>query len=125
MEQLWTEKYRPTSVQDCILSDELIETFNAIVSSGELPNMLFTGNQSGLGKTTVAYKALCNQLGLDYILINGSEESGIDVLRNKIKQFASTVSLSGGVKVIILDEADYLNPTSTQPAFSSCIYRRV
>jgi len=119
MEQLWTEKYRPTSVQDCILSDELIETFNAIVSSGELPNMLFTGT-AGLGKTTVA-KALCNQLGLDYILINGSEESGIDVLRNKIKQFASTVSLSGGVKVIILDEADYLNPTSTQPALRAFI----
>ena len=75
---------------------------------------------SGVGKTTVA-RALCDELHADYILINGSEESGIDVLRNKIKQFASTVSLQGGSKVVILDEADYLNPQSTQPALRGFI----
>ncbi len=81
--------------------------------------MLLTGT-AGLGKTTVA-KALCNELDLDYLLINGSEESGIDTLRNKIKQFASSVSLQGGYKVVILDEADYLNPQSTQPALRGFI----
>jgi DNA polymerase III delta prime subunit len=81
--------------------------------------MLLSGT-AGTGKTTVA-KALCNELGLDWMLINGSEESGIDVLRNKIKQFASTVSLTGGIKVIILDEADYLNAQSTQPALRGFI----
>ena len=81
--------------------------------------MLFTGT-AGTGKTTVA-KALCNELNLDYIIINGSEESGIDTLRNKIKQFASSVSLEGGYKVVILDEADYLNPQSTQPALRGFI----
>ena len=81
--------------------------------------MLLTGT-AGLGKTTVA-RALCNELDLDYIIINGSEESGIDTLRNKIKQFASSVSLSGGYKVVILDEADYLNPQSTQPALRGFI----
>jgi DNA polymerase III delta prime subunit len=83
-------------------------------------NLLLTGT-AGLGKTTVA-RALCNELNLDYILINGSEESGIDTLRTKIKQFASTVSLLGsGPKVVILDEADYLNPQSTQPALRGFI----
>jgi len=81
--------------------------------------MLFTGT-AGTGKTTVA-KALCNQMNLDYILINGSEEGNIDTLRGKIKQFASSVSLQGGYKVIILDEADYLNPQSTQPALRGFI----
>ena len=106
-ETLWAQKYRPKTIDECVLPDQLKETFNAIVKSGEIHNMLFAGT-AGLGKTTVA-KALCNQLNLDYILINGSEESGIDVLRNKIKQFASSVSLGGGLKVVILDEADYLN----------------
>jgi DNA polymerase III delta prime subunit len=90
-----------------------------MVDTGELPNMLFTGT-AGLGKTTVA-KALCNELDLDYIVINGSEEGNIDTLRGKIKQFASSVSLQGGVKVVILDEADYLNPQSTQPALRGFI----
>tara|TARA_Y200000002_G_C22618223_1_gene636979 strand:- start:240 stop:1100 length:861 start_codon:yes stop_codon:yes gene_type:complete len=93
--------------------------FHKIVESGELPNMLFTGT-AGLGKTTVA-KALCNELNLDWILINGSEEGNIDTLRGKIKQFASSVSLQGGYKVVILDEADYLNPQSTQPALRAFI----
>jgi DNA polymerase III delta prime subunit len=106
-EYLWCEKYRPRTIDECILPSELKSTFNELVQGGQLPNLLLSGT-AGLGKTTVA-KALCNMLGLDYILINGSEESGIDVLRNKIKQFASTVSLTGGYKVVILDEADYLN----------------
>ena len=116
---LWVEKYRPQVITDIILPDRLKQTFQAIVDSGEIPNMLFTGT-AGLGKTTVA-KALCKQLGLDFITINGSEEGNIDTLRNKIKQFASTVSLQGGYKVVILDEADYLNPQSTQPALRGFI----
>ena len=111
---LWVEKYRPQTVDDTILPKQLKQTLQAIVDTGELPNMLFSGT-AGLGKTTVA-KAMCKQLGLDFILINGSEEGGIDTLRGKIKQFASSVSLQGGYKVVILDEADYLNPQSTQPA---------
>ena len=116
---LWVEKYRPKSIDDTILPSSLKQTFTKIVETGELPNMLFTGT-AGLGKTTVA-KALCNQLGLDYILVNGSEEGNIDTLRGKIKQFASSVSLQGGYKVVILDEADYLNPQSTQPALRGFI----
>ena len=118
-EFLWVEKYRPTAISDTVLPTSLKETFQEIINTGELPNMLFTGT-AGLGKTTVA-KALCNQLELDYILINGSEEGNIDTLRGKIKQFASSVSLQGGYKVVILDEADYLNPQSTQPALRGFI----
>lgn len=116
---LWVEKYRPKTIAETILPDSLKQTFTKIVESGELPNMLFTGT-AGLGKTTVA-KALCNELGLDWILINGSEEGNIETLRGKIKQFASSVSLQGGYKVVILDEADYLNPQSTQPALRGFI----
>ena len=116
---LWVEKYRPTKVSDCVLPQSLKNTFSTLVSTGELPNMLFTGT-AGVGKTTVA-KALCKELDLDYIIVNGSEEGNIDTLRNKIKHFASTVSLQGGYKVVILDEADYLNPQSTQPALRGFI----
>ena len=116
---LWVEKYRPQTIEDTILQPKFKKVFHEIVKSGELPNMLFTGT-AGLGKTTVA-KALCNELSLDYILINGSEEGNIDTLRTKIKQFASSVSLQGGYKVVILDEADYLNPQSTQPALRGFI----
>ena len=116
---LWVEKYRPKTINDVILPKDLKMFFHKIVESGELPNMLFTGT-AGLGKTTVA-KALCNELNLDWILINGSEEGNIDTLRGKIKQFASSVSLQGGYKVVILDEADYLNPQSTQPALRAFI----
>ena len=116
---LWVERYRPRKVNETILSDDLKQVFNQIVATGQLPNMLFTGT-AGVGKTTVA-RALCNELGLDYILINGSEEGNIDTLRNKVKSFASTVSLQGGYKVVILDEADYLNPQSTQPALRGFI----
>ena len=116
---LWVEKYRPQTVAETILSDNLKSTFQKIVESKEIPNMLFTGT-AGTGKTTVA-RALCNELDLDYILINGSEEGNIDTLRTKIKQFASSVSLQGGYKVVILDEADYLNAQSTQPALRGFI----
>ena len=116
---LWVEKYRPKTIEETILPSPLKKTFQEIVSNGQVPNMLFTGT-AGLGKTTVA-KAICNELELDYILINGSEEGNIDTLRGKIKQFASSVSLQGGYKVVILDEADYLNPQSTQPALRGFI----
>ena len=118
-EFLWVAKYRPQSINDTILPVALKSTFEQIVEGGELPNMIFTGT-AGVGKTTVA-KALCNQLDLDYLLINGSEEGNIDTLRGKIKQFASSVSLQGGYKVVILDEADYLNPQSTQPALRGSV----
>ena len=118
-EFLFVEKYRPKTIQDCILPKDLKATFQEIVSKGELPNMMFTGS-AGVGKTTVA-RALCNELDLDYMLINGSEDGNIDTLRGKIKQFASTISLHGGQKVVILDEADYLNPQSTQPALRGFI----
>jgi DNA polymerase III delta prime subunit len=118
-EFLFVEKYRPKTIEDCILPQALKDTFKKIVAKGELPNMMFTGS-AGVGKTTVA-KALCNELDLDYMMINGSEDGNIDTLRGKIKQFASTVSLQGGFKVVILDEADYLNPQSTQPALRGFI----
>ena len=118
-EYLWVEKYRPQTIEDTILPVALKDTFRQILENKELPNLLFTGT-AGVGKTTVA-KAICNELDLDYLLINGSEEGNIDTLRHKIKQFASTVSLQGGYKVVILDEADYLNPQSTQPALRGFI----
>lgn len=116
---LWVEKYRPKKVEDCILPDSIKNTFLEYVNKKEIPNLLLAGT-AGVGKTTVA-KALCNEVGCDFIVINGSDESGIDVLRNKIKNYASSVSLSGGRKVIIIDEADYLNPNSTQPALRGAI----
>ena len=116
---LWVEKYRPQKITDCILPGSIKNTFLEFVGQGEIPNLLLAGG-SGVGKTTVA-RAVCEELHSDYLLINGSEESGIDVLRNKIKQFATTVSLQSNRKVVILDEADYLNPQSTQPALRGFI----
>ena len=116
---LWVEKYRPRTIKDCILPDNMKLMFQEFVDQDNIPNMLLSGT-AGTGKTTIA-RALCEELGCDYIIINGSEESGIDVLRTKIKDFASTVSLTGKVKVVILDEADYLNPNSTQPALRGFI----
>jgi len=119
-EFLWVERYRPQTIEDCILPSSLKKTFQQIVDTGEMHNMLLTGS-AGLGKTTVA-RALCNELDLDYLLINASESGNIDTLRSTIKQFASTVSLNGGkYKVVILDEADYLNAQSTQPALRGFI----
>jgi DNA polymerase III delta prime subunit len=116
---LWVEQYRPKTIDDCILPTSLKTLFTSFIKKGELTNLLLSGTP-GIGKTTVA-KVICDQLNCDSIMINGSEEGGIDVLRNKIKNFASTVSLSGGKKVVILDEADYLNPQSTQPALRGFI----
>lgn len=116
---LWVEKYRPQKIDECVLPEGLKATFKEYVSKGELPNFLLCGS-AGTGKTTVA-KALCNEIGAEYMFINGSEESGIDVLRTKIKSFASSVSLTDAKKVVILDEADYLNPNSTQPALRAFI----
>ena len=116
---LWVEKYRPHKIEDCILPDALKATFQEYVNRKEIPNLLLSGS-AGVGKTTVA-KALCDEIGCDYIVINGSDESGIDVFRNKIKSYASAMSFSGGRKVIIIDEADYLNPNSTQPALRGAI----
>ena len=116
---LWVEKYRPSRVEDCILPDAIKSTFLEYVAKKEIPNLLLSGS-AGVGKTTIA-KALCEEVGCDYIVINGSDESGIDVLRTKIKNYASSVSLSGGRKVVIIDEADYLNPNSTQPAMRGAI----
>ena len=116
---LWVEKYRPKTIEDCILPDAIKSTFQEYVNRKEIPNLLLAGT-AGVGKTTIA-KALCNEVGCDYIVINGSDESGIDVLRNKIKNYASSVSLAGGRKVVIIDEADYLNPNSTQPALRGAI----
>ena len=118
-EFLWVEKYRPKTISECILPDTIKNTFIDFVKNKEIPNLLLCGT-AGVGKTTVA-RALCNDFKADYILINGSEERNIDTLRVKIKNFASTVSLSGGPKIVILDEADYLNPQSTQPALRGFI----
>lgn len=111
---LWVERYRPQKVSETILPPSLKKTFQELVDHGDLPSMIFAGT-SGLGKTTIA-KALCNEMNLDWIMINGSDERNIDVLRGKIRKFASTVSLNGGRKVVIIDEAEYLNAQSTQPA---------
>ena len=116
---LWVEKYRPVTIDDCILPSELKQTFQQFVDNQEIPNLLLTGT-AGVGKTTVA-KAMLEQIGCTYMMINGSEESGIDTLRTKIKNFASTVSMDGKRKYVILDEADYLNPQSTQPALRGFI----
>jgi DNA polymerase III delta prime subunit len=118
-QMLWVEKYRPHKIEDCILPDSIKTTFQEYVNRKEIPNLLLAGS-AGVGKTTIA-KALCDEIGCDYIVINGSDESGIDTFRNKIKNYASSMSLSGGRKVIIIDEADYLNPNSTQPALRGAI----
>jgi DNA polymerase III delta prime subunit len=119
-EFLYVEKYRPQTINDTILPARIKQTFNDFLESGEIPNLMLCGS-AGIGKTTVA-KALCNELGADYIVINGSDEGRlIDTLRTKIKNFASTVSLSGGPKVVILDEADYISADSVQPALRNFI----
>ena len=117
---LWVEKYRPKTIEECVLPVSLKSTFSDMVAKGEPQNLLFSGT-AGVGKTTVA-KALCNEMDCDWILINCSEEGNIDTLRTKIRQFASTVSLSGDVKkVVILDEFDYSNANSIQPALRGAI----
>jgi DNA polymerase III delta prime subunit len=121
---LWVEKYRPKTIQECILPDNIKETFQEFIDTGSLPNLILAGGP-GVGKTTVA-RALCEEMKMDYIIINGSEDNGIDVLRNKMRNYASTVSFDEGNskefgKVIILDEADYLHPQYMQPALRGFI----
>jgi DNA polymerase III delta prime subunit len=119
---LWVEKYRPKKISDCILTEDLKNTFTQFLKQKEIPNLLLSGT-AGTGKTTVA-RALCEELGSDYIIINGSDEGRqIDTLRNKIKNFASTVSLTEDAnhKVVIIDEADYMNADSVQPALRNFI----
>ena len=116
---LWVEKYRPQTTKECILPKDIKKTFQDIVDTGEMQNLLLSGG-AGCGKTTIA-KALCNELDCDYIMINCSEDGNIDTLRTKIRNFASTVSISGGKKVVILDEFDYSNAQSTQPALRGFI----
>ena len=116
---LWVEKHRPQTVEDCILPDRLKKPFQEYVNQKQIPNLLLFGG-AGVGKTTIA-KAMCNEIDCDFMVINGSDESGIDTFRTKIKNYASSMSLSGGRKVIIIDEADYLNPNSTQPALRNAI----
>ena len=119
---LWVEKYRPKKIADCILSDDLKSTFSEFLNKKEIPNLLLSGT-AGTGKTTVA-RALCEEIGCDYIMINGSDEGRhIDTLRTQIKNFASTISLTetSNHKVVIIDEADYMNPDSVQPALRNFI----
>ena len=118
-EALWVEKYRPRTIAECILPEEYKKTFQEYVNRAEIPHLILCGTP-GSGKTTVA-KALCEEVGCDYMMINGSDESGIDTFRMKIKNYASAMSFSGGKKVIIIDEADYLNPNSTQPAMRNAM----
>ena len=116
---LWVEKYRPSTIEDCILPKDIKDTFQSIVDSGELQNLLLSGG-AGCGKTTIA-KALCNELESDWIIVNCSEDGNIDTLRTKIRNFASSVSIGGGNKVVILDEFDYANAQSMQPALRGFI----
>ena len=119
-EFLYVEKYRPQNIEDTILPRQYKDQFKEFVKQGEIPNLLLSGS-AGCGKTTIA-KALCNELGADFIVINGSDEGRlIDTLRTKIKNFASTMSLQGGPKVVILDEADYISADSVQPALRGFI----
>jgi DNA polymerase III delta prime subunit len=111
---LWVERYRPKAIADTILPADLKKTFQTFVDQKNVPNLILAGS-AGVGKTTVA-RAMLEELGCDYIVINGSMNGNIDTLRNEILNFASSVSLQGGRKYVILDEADYLNQNSTQPA---------
>ena len=113
-EFLWSQKYRPRTVNESILPKDLKDTFQKFVDDKNVPNLILAG-RAGVGKTTIA-RAMLDELQADYIIINGSMNGNIDTLRVDIQNFASTVSFSGGRKYVILDEADYLNPQSTQPA---------
>lgn len=117
---IWTEKYRPMTVDECILPTDTKNTIKSFIAQGDLPNIILSSTNTGIGKTTLAL-AMCRELNATTLFINGSEESGIDVLRTKIKNFAAALSLDGKRKYIIIDEADFLNPNSTQPALRGLI----
>ena len=117
---LWVEKYRPRKVVDCILPSDLEETFSEYVDKGSVPNLIFTGGP-GTGKTTAA-RALCKETQTDYLMVNGSDDGrNIDTVRTTLTQFCSSVSMTGNRKAIIMDEADYMNPDSVQPALRGFI----
>lgn len=118
-EFLWTEKYRPKTIEETILPDNLKNTFKDIIKQGKIPNIICYGGP-GTGKSSIS-RAMVDELNSDYIMINGSLNGNIDTLRNDIQNFVSTVSLTGGRKYVIINEADYLNPNSTQPAFRQLI----
>ena len=117
---LFVEKYRPQTIDECILPDHIKNTFKEFIKQKQIPTLLLDGT-AGVGKTTIA-KALCNELDAEYLFINGSDEGrSIDILRTTIRGFASSVSMYDQPKVIIIDEADYMNPQSVQPALRSFI----
>ena len=117
---LWVEKYRPTKISDCVLPSDLYEPFSDFVDQGKLPNLILAGGP-GTGKTTAA-KALCEETQTDYLMVNGSDEGrSIDTVRTTLNQFCSSVSMTGNRKAIIMDEADYMNPDSVQPALRGFI----
>ncbi len=119
-EFLWVEKYRPSKVIDCVLPSDLEETFSEYVDKNSVPNLILTGGP-GTGKTTAA-KALCEETSTDYLMVNGSDEGrSIDTVRTTLTQFCSSVSMTGNRKAIIMDEADYMNPDSVQPALRGFI----
>lgn len=115
----WALKYRPKNVNDCILPERIKNIFQSYVDKGAISDLLLYGT-SGVGKTTIA-KAMCEEIGCDYLFIPASSETGIDTLRVKIQNYASTISLSGGRKVIIMDEADFMNANSLQPALRTAM----
>ena len=117
---LWVESYRPKTINECILPQVIKDSFLEFLNQGNVPNLILSGT-AGTGKTTAA-RAICEELGVDYMMINGSDEGRlIDTLRNKIIPFCTTVSMTGGRKVLIIDEADYMNAESVQPAMRGCI----
>ena len=119
---LWVEKYRPTKISDCVLPSDLCEPFSDFVDQGKIPNLILAGS-AGTGKTTTA-KALCDETKTDYLMVNGSDEGrNIDTVRTTLNQFCSSVSMTGNRKAIIMDEADYMNPDSVQPALRGFIER--
>ena len=117
---LWVERYRPSTIDDLILPESIKTTFSEIISQGKIPNLILSGS-AGTGKTSAAM-VLCKSLDCDYMIINGSDEGRlIETLRNKLTQYCSSVSMSGGRKVVIIDEADYMTPDSVQPAMRGFI----